>query len=152
MGALKNVLAAILVLSILTFIALFGQLPALRKTPIGWLQRALCLHLPNGLEYIDKRATGGRLTTRSQRLGQYLFYEQNPVVLVRDVIDVVCWRVARLSTSPDHLCRSPDFQHCPLRLERLCSAPNHPPPPAPPPNLPAVLLHLPHRHTQGSLY
>ena len=83
MGALKNVLVAILVLSLLTFIALFGQLPALRKTPIGWLQRALCLHLPNGLKYVDRRTTGGQLTTRSKRLGHYLFYEANPVVLVR---------------------------------------------------------------------
>ncbi|KAK3110176.1 palmitoyltransferase swf1 [Teratosphaeriaceae sp. CCFEE 6253] len=82
MGALRNVVVAILVLSLLTFIALFGQLPALRKTPIGWLRRALCLHLPNSLRYVDQRATGGRLTTKSKRLAQYLFYEQNPVVLI----------------------------------------------------------------------
>ncbi|KAK4901683.1 palmitoyltransferase swf1 [Elasticomyces elasticus] len=81
MGALKNVLLAILVLSLLTFIALFGQLPALRKTPIGWLQRALCLHLPNSLKKVDRLATGGRVTSKSKRLGHYLFYEQNPVVL-----------------------------------------------------------------------
>lgn len=82
MGILKNIALAILALSLLTFIALFGQLPALRKTPIGWLQRALCRHLPNGLRAIDGRATGGRITLKSKRLGRYLFYEQNPVVLV----------------------------------------------------------------------
>ncbi|KAK3073645.1 palmitoyltransferase swf1 [Teratosphaeriaceae sp. CCFEE 6253] len=82
MGALRNVVVAILALSLLTFIALFGQLPALRKTPIGWLRRALCLHLPNGLRYVDQQATGGRLTTKSKRLARYLFYEQNPVVLI----------------------------------------------------------------------
>ncbi|KAK3659719.1 palmitoyltransferase swf1 [Elasticomyces elasticus] len=83
MGALKNVLLAILVLSLLTFIALFGQLPALRKTPIGWLQRALCIHLPNSLKHVDRLATGGRVTSKSKRLGHYLFYEQNPVVLAK---------------------------------------------------------------------
>ncbi|KAK0266632.1 palmitoyltransferase swf1 [Friedmanniomyces endolithicus] len=82
MGSLQNVVIAILVLSLLTFISLFGQLPALRKTPIGWLQRVLCLHLPNGLKYIDHTTTGGRLTSRSKRLGQYLFQEQNPVILI----------------------------------------------------------------------
>ncbi|KAK5124878.1 hypothetical protein LTR85_001068 [Meristemomyces frigidus] len=82
MGVLKNIAIGILTLSLLTFIALFGQLPALRKTPIGWLQRALCLHLPNGLRAIDGRATGGRITSHSKRLGRYLFYEQNPVVLI----------------------------------------------------------------------
>lgn len=82
MPLLRNVLLAILALSLLTFIALFGQLPALRKTPIGGLQRALCLHLPNTFRSLDRRITGGKLTSRTQRLGQYLFYEQNPVVLV----------------------------------------------------------------------
>lgn len=83
MGALRNIALAVLALSLITFIALFGQLPALRKTPIGWVQRALCLHLPNGLRAIDRKTTGGRLTSRSKRLGQWLFYEKNPVVLVR---------------------------------------------------------------------
>jgi palmitoyltransferase ZDHHC4 len=82
MTVLKNVLIAILVLSILTFISLFGQLPALRRTPIGFLQRVLCLHFPNGLKRVDDKVTGGRLTVRGKRLGHYLFYEKNPIVLV----------------------------------------------------------------------
>lgn len=80
----KKILLGILVLSIITFISLFGQLPALRKTPIGWLQRALCLHLPNGMEAVDRRATGGRVTEKSKRLCHYLFYEKNPLVLVHE--------------------------------------------------------------------
>jgi len=83
MGVLRNIALAVFALSLITFIALFGQLPALRKTPIGWLQRALCLHLPNGLRYVDRRTTGGRITTKSKRLAHYLFYEKNPVVLVK---------------------------------------------------------------------
>ena len=82
MGALRNIAIAVFVISFLTFVALFGQLPALRRTPIGWLRRLLCLHVPNSLKVLDRLATGGKVTTKSKRLGQYLFYEQNPVVLV----------------------------------------------------------------------
>ncbi|KAK5136748.1 hypothetical protein LTR08_002044 [Meristemomyces frigidus] len=82
MGYLKNIAIAVLALSLFTFVVLFGQLPALRKTPLGTLQRALCLHLPNGLRSVDSRVTGGNITSKSRRLGQYLFYEQNPVVLI----------------------------------------------------------------------
>ncbi|KAK4580126.1 palmitoyltransferase swf1 [Recurvomyces mirabilis] len=82
MTALKNILIAILVLSLLTFVVLFGQLPALRRTPIGWLQRLLCLRLPNGLRKVDRRLTDGRLTAGSTRFATWLFYEKNPVVLI----------------------------------------------------------------------
>ena len=95
MGVLRNIINAILAISLLTFVALFGQLPALRKTPIGWLQRALCIHVPNGLKRLDSSVTGGRITNRSKRLGHYLFYEQNPVVLVSPfyaclILDSLC--------------------------------------------------------------
>lgn len=82
MGALRNIAIAVLVVSLITFVALFGRLPALRRTPIGWLQRILCLHFPNGLRRVDRSLTGGQITHRSQRLGQYLFYKKNPVVLI----------------------------------------------------------------------
>lgn len=68
MGALRNIVIAIIAISLLTFVALFGQLPALRKTPIGWLQRVLCIHAPKGLKSLDGYATGGRITSKSQRL------------------------------------------------------------------------------------
>lgn len=82
MSALKKLLLGILLISLVTFVALFGRLPALRRTPIGWLHKALCLHLPNSLKAVDRKATGGRVTTHSKWLFQYLFYRQNPVVLV----------------------------------------------------------------------
>ncbi|KJY02407.1 DHHC zinc finger domain-containing protein [Zymoseptoria brevis] len=82
MGALRNIAIAVLAISFLTFVALFGRLPALRKTPIGWLQRLLCLHIPSGMRSADRRLTGGRVTRKSKRLGQYLFYEKNPIVLI----------------------------------------------------------------------
>ncbi len=82
MGVLQNIVLGVIAISFITFVALFGQLPALRKTPIGWLQRILCLHIPNGLRAADRVATGGMVTLKSQKLGRYLFYEKNPVVLV----------------------------------------------------------------------
>lgn len=83
MSVFRKILIAILVVSLITFIALFGRLPALRKTPIGWLQRALCLHLPNRLKAIDQKATGGKLSVKGRKLGHYLFFQKNPIVLVR---------------------------------------------------------------------
>nr|OQO00759.1 hypothetical protein B0A51_17688 [Rachicladosporium sp. CCFEE 5018] len=82
MQPLHKLLLAIVAISFVTFVALFGRLPALRKTPIGWLQRLLCLHVPNGLRRLDSQVTGGRITLKSQRLGQYMFYESNPVVVI----------------------------------------------------------------------
>ncbi len=82
MSVLRNLAIGVGLISFITFVALFGQLPALRRTPIGWLQRLLCLHTPNGLRTIDRAVTGGRITNQSRELGQYLFYEKNPVVLV----------------------------------------------------------------------
>lgn len=82
MAIIRKVLIGILVISLITFVALFGQLPQLRKTPIGWLQRVLCLHLPNTIKAIDRKTTGGRLSVRGKKLGQYLFFQKNPIVLV----------------------------------------------------------------------
>lgn len=85
MSTIRNIIIGILLLSLIVFISFFGQLPALRRTPIGWLQRALCLHIPNGLKRADAKITNGTITRNGRRLGQYLFYQKNPVVLVRDL-------------------------------------------------------------------
>jgi hypothetical protein len=82
MAIIRNTLIGVLVISLITFVALFGRLPALRKTPIGWLQRLLCLHLPNTLKTIDRKATGGKLSVKGKKLGHYLFFQKNPIVLV----------------------------------------------------------------------
>lgn len=82
MGIIRNVLIGVLIISLITFVALFGRLPALRKTPIGWLQRALCLHIPNTLKALDRNVTGGKLSVKGKKLGHYLFFQKNPIVLV----------------------------------------------------------------------
>lgn len=96
MSILHKIATFVFILSLIVFVALFGQLPALRKTPIGWLQRALCLHMPNGLKAVDRSITGGRITLKGQRLGHYLFYEKNPVVLVCSMIHDCVWTSAEL--------------------------------------------------------
>lgn len=82
MGAIRNIVIAVSAISFLTFVALFGQLPALRRTPIGWLHRLLRHHIPHFLARIDDHVTGGKISVAGRRLGSYLFYKKNPVVLV----------------------------------------------------------------------
>lgn len=83
MGIIRNIVIAVSAISFLTFVALFGQLPALRRTPIGFLHRLLRHHIPNALEKVDGYVTGGKIARAGSRLGHYLFYKKNPVVLVR---------------------------------------------------------------------
>lgn len=101
MIAFRNTVIAVLIISFFTFVALFGRLPALRyifnmdcaiyskhklianrKTPIGFLQRLLCLHIPKGFQGLDGSITGGRITRSMARLTNYLMYEKNPIVLI----------------------------------------------------------------------
>ncbi|KAF1349747.1 DHHC palmitoyltransferase-domain-containing protein [Delphinella strobiligena] len=82
MLALRNAIIAVIVISSFTFIALFGRLPALRKTPIGLLQRILCIHIPSGFRRLDGKYTGGRLNRSISGLTHYLLYQKNPVVLL----------------------------------------------------------------------
>lgn len=82
MNLVKKALLGVILISFFTFVALFGRLPGLRKTPIGWLYRALCLQIPRELRQLDAKVTGGVLTAKSRRLGRYVFYENNPIVLV----------------------------------------------------------------------
>lgn len=54
-----------------------------RNTPIGFLNRLLCLHLPASLRRGDQKITGGRADAYVTQLAQYLFHEKHPLVLVR---------------------------------------------------------------------
>lgn len=112
MGVIRKIALAVLFISAVTFVALFGRLPALRKTPIGLLQRVLCVHIPKGLKAVDQRVTGGWTTVKGRKLGRYLFYEQNPVVLVRRCIlysvrpSTCSYLVGSLPGSRDRQCHS----------------------------------------------
>ncbi|KAG9686974.1 zf-DHHC-domain-containing protein, partial [Aureobasidium melanogenum] len=82
MIAFRNTIILVVVISLFTFIALFGRLPALRKTPIGFSHRLLCIYIPNGFRRFDTRYTGGRMNTNLTRLTNYLFHQKNPLVLL----------------------------------------------------------------------
>ncbi|KAF2857634.1 zf-DHHC-domain-containing protein [Piedraia hortae CBS 480.64] len=82
MESFNGMLLAVVGISALTFIALFGQLPALTKSPIGWMYRMLCIHVPGGMKAADRRISGGAVAARLSRLNEYLFYEKNPIVLI----------------------------------------------------------------------
>jgi hypothetical protein len=82
MIAFRNTIILVVVVSLFTFIALFGRLPALRKTPIGFSHRLLCIYIPNGFRRVDNRYTGGRMTVTIARLTNYLFHQKNPLVLL----------------------------------------------------------------------
>lgn len=85
MIAFRNTIIAVAVISFFTFVALFGRLPALRKTPIGLLQRILCIHIPNGFRRLDTTYTGGRTNRALAGFVHYLMHQKNPVVLVCQV-------------------------------------------------------------------
>ncbi|KAI5208404.1 hypothetical protein AUEXF2481DRAFT_41323 [Aureobasidium subglaciale EXF-2481] len=82
MIAFRNTIIAVVVISLFTFIALFGRLPALRKTPIGFSHRLLCIYIPNGFRRVDTQFTGGRMNIAIARTSNYLFNEKNPLVLL----------------------------------------------------------------------
>lgn len=69
-------------ISFIVFIALFGRLPAFRKTPIGWTHRLLMVHTPNALIRIDGVLTGGRITKNALSLYDYLMHDRHPVVMI----------------------------------------------------------------------
>jgi hypothetical protein len=151
MAVIRKILIGILVISLITFVALFGQLPQLRKTPIGWLQRALCLHLPNAIKAVDRKTTGGRLSSRGKKLGHYLFYQKNPIVLV-------CLHVSQLLSVRTYIDRSSDpLPHRPHGKCHIVSIPRSPTPfdntaaTHANPDYFAIHLHLPLRHPQRPL-
>ena len=68
--------------SLLTFIVLFGHVPALRYTPIGLVNRLIRTTIPRLLHDLDYVITGGYFTRKGRRWYIYLFDEANPVVMI----------------------------------------------------------------------
>lgn len=82
MVAFKLVLWLIAGFSTITFIVLFGHIPGLRRTPIGFLNRLVRVTLPRLLQGLDQGITGGWLTKNCTRSYRYLAYEAHPGVLI----------------------------------------------------------------------
>jgi palmitoyltransferase len=98
MGLLRTIALVILGFSAFVFTVLFGKLPVFRyvgvlsqlslhsdvsrKTPIGLLHRIIWIHIPHGISYIDARLFGGQILRSWGRAGNYILYENHPLVLV----------------------------------------------------------------------
>ncbi|ORY61396.1 DHHC palmitoyltransferase-domain-containing protein [Pseudomassariella vexata] len=82
MGVIAQIAIGVLAITLLTVIAFFGRVPALRHTPIAWLHRVLMVHIPNGILSLDQRFTSGRLTSSCFRFGNRIMYGRHPTVLI----------------------------------------------------------------------
>ncbi|KEF59618.1 uncharacterized protein A1O9_04464 [Exophiala aquamarina CBS 119918] len=82
MGIVRTIAIIILSISFVVFVALFGRLPALRRTPIAFLHKLLWHHVPNAVIYVDDKITGRRFTRGLARTGNYLLNDAHPIVLV----------------------------------------------------------------------
>ncbi|KAL7273688.1 palmitoyltransferase swf1 [Rhizina undulata] len=81
MGVVRQISLVVLGISAITFIALFGHVPALRSTPIGWIYRFVWSTLPKWLYYLDRRITGGHLTVAIKSVANYLLNEKHHLVV-----------------------------------------------------------------------
>ena len=88
MGLVRKIALAVLLISFIVFVALFGRLPALRSTPIGAFHRLLLYRIPGTIRQVDRVLTGGRLTSAAFRTGHHLLNEAHNVVLVREIFSL----------------------------------------------------------------
>ncbi|PGH17374.1 hypothetical protein AJ80_04829 [Polytolypa hystricis UAMH7299] len=86
---LQEIALIVLSISFFTFVALFGRIPALRKTPIGLIYRIIWIHIPNFLGFLDTRLFGGLFVRGWNRTGRYLLHENHALVLIFFIILLV---------------------------------------------------------------
>ncbi|KAF3184544.1 palmitoyltransferase swf1 [Orbilia oligospora] len=77
---LRDILVAILSLSFVVFVALFGHVPALRKTPIGWGHHFIWKTLPRWFTTVDMKLTGGMMVRTVKGLFNYIMYDKHPLI------------------------------------------------------------------------
>ncbi|TPX18822.1 uncharacterized protein E0L32_011501 [Thyridium curvatum] len=82
MGPLAKIAAVVLAISFMTFVAFFGRLPALRRTPVAWLYRLIWVYIPRAVMDLDQKLTSGRLTSSLSRFGTFIMYDKHPTVLI----------------------------------------------------------------------
>ncbi|KAI5289379.1 palmitoyltransferase swf1 [Ascosphaera aggregata] len=104
MHTFSTLLGFILTLSLLTFIVLFGRLPALRKTPIGYLHRFLVKSLPNGLYALDSRLLDGHVKVRLEKASNYLMKDNHPLVFIFFIVLMVGAELAFLPAAWSEMC------------------------------------------------
>ncbi|MCJ1387640.1 palmitoyltransferase swf1 [Xylographa bjoerkii] len=82
MVSYRKIIVAIFLLSFVVFVALFGSLPAFRKTPIGYMNRLIWIKIPGLLLSADRLISGGRCALFLKKSGHYLMNENHPLVLI----------------------------------------------------------------------
>ncbi|KAH7069895.1 palmitoyltransferase swf1 [Paraphoma chrysanthemicola] len=79
----RNIIIFTVTVSLVTFVAFFGRLPAFRRnTPVGFLHRLLIVSIPSALRRLDLKLTNGRITNGGSRLGHHLMYEKHLAVVI----------------------------------------------------------------------
>ncbi|CAM1506446.1 Fc.00g060870.m01.CDS01 [Cosmosporella sp. VM-42] len=82
MTSVRTAVLAILGISFMVFVAFFGRLPALRRTPIAALHRVIWVHIPNAVLAVDQVVTGGRVSRYLMWFGNYLMHERHWSVVI----------------------------------------------------------------------
>ncbi|KAF7551777.1 hypothetical protein G7046_g7620 [Stylonectria norvegica] len=81
MHSFKIIALLILAISFMVFVAFFGRVPALRRTPIATLHRLIWVHFPNLVLAVDQRLTSGRVSRYLKKFGNYLMYDRHWTVV-----------------------------------------------------------------------
>ncbi|CAA18660.1 palmitoyltransferase Swf1 [Schizosaccharomyces pombe] len=74
-------LALVAIASLMVFILLFGQIPKLKYTVIGKLNRFFMVTIPYHLHVLDSRYADGRCSAAMRSLSNYVLYKNNPLVV-----------------------------------------------------------------------
>jgi palmitoyltransferase len=98
MTVARTIIVFTITVSLVTFVAFFGRLPAFRylkpqklhmlftyhgrNTPIGFLNRIFLLHIPSAFRRLDLALTNGRVTNSGSRLAHYLMHDKHPLVVI----------------------------------------------------------------------
>ncbi|KAI4710721.1 hypothetical protein J4E89_004311 [Alternaria sp. Ai002NY15] len=82
MTVARTIIIFTITVSLVTFVAFFGRLPAFRNTPIGFLNRLFLIHIPSAFRKLDLALTNGRITNGGARLGNYLMHDKHPLVVI----------------------------------------------------------------------
>ncbi|KAF8456081.1 DHHC palmitoyltransferase-domain-containing protein [Kalaharituber pfeilii] len=80
--ALTQIAAIVGAISFVTFIALFGHVPRLRNTPIGWIHRFALNIIPRWMYKLDLLVTGGCCFSCLSRCGNHLMNDKHPLVMI----------------------------------------------------------------------
>lgn len=75
-------LTIIFTFSLFTFVVLFGHIPAVKNTPIGWLHYLLLTVLPAWLKVVDQSLSGGRISQYLVLKKKQVMNERHPSVLI----------------------------------------------------------------------